>query len=437
MNKLKRPKGTLDSNPYQMAVREKAFEIIKSIFKKHGGEQIDTPVFELKETLMGKYGEDSKLIYDLADQGGEILSLRYDLTIPFVRYLTTNNTKQKMKRYHIAKVYRRDKQSIKKAKFREFFQCDFDITGDFSPLVSDSECILILTEIIDKLNIGNYIVKLNHRKFLDSMMDVCGVPKEKFRSICSAIDKLDKLSWKEVKNEMIVQKGLNPKVTELIGDFVNIKGEPFEILEKLKNNKLFKDHKMAQESFKELKLLFNYLEIYNCINKVTFDLSLARGLDYYTGSIYECVLLNNNVSIGSIAAGGRYDGLIKKSGNNIPSVGISIGISRILSILEKQEKHNVRPINTQVYVCSHGKKLLKERMKICSYLWNNNISAEFSYDINPKIKKQLAYASNKQIPFAIIFGEDEIKENVVQIKNLITKKQEKIQRNKIIKYFKK
>ncbi|GJQ71251.1 hypothetical protein Trydic_g18530, partial [Trypoxylus dichotomus] len=188
---LKTPKGTRDYTPHQMVIRQRVLEKVVSVFKRHGAESIDTPVFELKEVLMGKYGEDSKLIYDLEDQGGEILCLRYDLTVPFARYLAMNKITN-IKRYHIAKVYRRDNPSISRGRYREFYQCDFDIAGAYDPMIPDAECVKIMQEILDSLDIGSYTIKLNHRLLLDGMFEACGVPNDKFRSICSAVDKLDK-----------------------------------------------------------------------------------------------------------------------------------------------------------------------------------------------------------------------------------------------------
>ena len=195
-------KGTRDMTPLQMAIREKAFNIIRSIFKKHGASEIDTPVFELKETLTGKYGEDSKLIYDLEDQGGEILALRYDLTVPFARFMAEKGLPS-IKRFHIAKVYRRDQPQMSKGRYREFYQCDFDIAGTYSLMLPDAEVLAVVCEILTSLEIGNFKLKLNHRKFLDAMIELAGCEKRKFKSICSSIDKLDKEPWEKVRIELI------------------------------------------------------------------------------------------------------------------------------------------------------------------------------------------------------------------------------------------
>lgn len=190
---LKVPKGTRDWDGKDMVIRDKIFQSIVTVFKKHGAQTIDTPVFELKEILSGKYGEDSKLIYDLADQGGELCSLRYDLTVPFARWLAMNPNIQSIKRYHISKVYRRDQPAMTKGRMREFYQCDFDIAGTYDPMIADAEILRITTEILDSLDLGTYTIKINHRKILDGLFEVCGVPQDKIRTISSAVDKLDKV----------------------------------------------------------------------------------------------------------------------------------------------------------------------------------------------------------------------------------------------------
>lgn len=168
---LKTAKGTRDFQPEQMAVREKVINKIINVFKCHGAITIDTPVFELKEVLTGKYGEDSKLIYDLKDQGGEILSLRYDLTVPFARYVAMNKI-QTIKRYQIAKVYRRDNPSISRGRYREFYQCDFDIAGQFDAMVADAECVKIVKDILNSMEVGTFAIKVNHRQILDGIFEV-------------------------------------------------------------------------------------------------------------------------------------------------------------------------------------------------------------------------------------------------------------------------
>ena len=224
-----------------MAIKEQAFDIIKGVFKKHGATEIDTPVFELKETLTGKYGEDSKLIYDLEDQGGELLALRYDLTVPFARFMAEKGLTS-LKRFHIAKVYRRDQPQMSKGRFREFYQCDFDIAGSYSPMLPDAEVLAVVCEILTKLDIGSFVLKLNHRKFLDAMIELSGCEKRKFKSICSSIDKLDKEPWEKVQIELIQQKGLTKQMTDNLYKFVQLRGQPWELLNKLKEEQTFAGH---------------------------------------------------------------------------------------------------------------------------------------------------------------------------------------------------
>ena len=432
-------KGARDFLPTQMVIREKAFNIITSVFKKHGAVEIDTPVFELKETLMGKYGEDSKLIYDLNDQGGELLSLRYDLTVPFARYMASHNLTS-LKRYHIGKVYRRDNPQMTKGRFREFFQCDFDIAGgNYGIMIPDAEVIKIVAEILSQLPIGNFNIKINHRLLLDSMVEICGISDDKYKSVCSSIDKLDKEPWEQVRDELIKLKGITEEQTNKLQTFVVLKDKPKALLEKLKTFKEFLENEKGKKALDEMSILIDYLEILNVEKYCTFDLSLARGLDYYTGLIYETVLTDTD-EVGSISGGGRYDNLIGMfSGKQIPAVGVSIGIERIFNILEKHYKNDdsLRSTTTEVLVCAAGKNMTKERFKIVNELWNNGINAEILYNENPRMDKQLDYGLNNKIPFLIFIGENELKENKVKIKCLANQQEMMIDREKMIDEIKK
>uniref|UniRef100_A0A2I3SLH0 Histidine--tRNA ligase, cytoplasmic n=2 Tax=Pan TaxID=9596 RepID=A0A2I3SLH0_PANTR len=341
---LKTPKGTRDYSPRQMAVREKVFDIIIRCFKRHGAEVIDTPVFELKETLMGKYGEDSKLIYDLKDQGGELLSLRYDLTVPFARYLAMNKLTN-IKRYHIAKVYRRDNPAMTRGRYREFYQCDFDIAGNFDPMIPDAECLKIMCEILSSLQIGDFLVKVNDRRILDGMFAICGVSDSKFRTICSSVDKLDKVTTQAVLLQTPAQAGEEP------------------------------------------------------------------------------------LGVGSVAAGGRYDGLVgmfDPKGRKVPCVGLSIGVERIFSIVEQRLEaleEKIRTTETQVLVASAQKKLLEERLKLVSELWDAGIKAELLYKKNPKLLNQLQYCEEAGIPLVAIIGEQELKDGVIKLRSVTSREE--------------
>ncbi|KAL4941057.1 hypothetical protein BDV06DRAFT_8097 [Aspergillus oleicola] len=447
---LKTPKGTRDWIGVDMILRESIFSAITEVFKRHGGTQLDTPVFELKEILSGKYGEDSKLIYDLADQGGEDSALRYDLTVPLARWLAMNSSVQHIKRYQIAKVYRRDQPAVAKGRMREFYQCDFDIAGQYDAMIPDAEVLRIVVEVFEALKMRDYItIKLNHRKILDGLFTACGVPDDKIRSISSAVDKLDKSPWDQVKLEM-EEKGLAPEVADKVGKYVELKGGR-DVLEAIKADELLSANEHVKKGVEDMELLFKYLEAFDVLDKVSFDLSLARGLDYYTGLIYEVVTPlssaegfaksqqkksksngdNPNVGVGSIAAGGRYDDLVNmfSKKRQIPCVGISFGVDRIFTIMKqrleqeaKEGNATVRASESDVFVMAFGGKgfngLLVERMSVANQLWKAGIKAEFAQSVKPKLPQQFKLAEAGGIPLAVILGEDELAAGKVKLKEL-------------------
>jgi histidyl-tRNA synthetase len=445
---LKTPKGTRDYNPQQMTLRQSVLDKIISVFKKHGADTIDTPVFELKEVLTGKYGEDSKLIYDLKDQGGEILSMRYDLTVPLARYLAMGKVSN-IKRYHIAKVYRRDNPAMTRGRYREFYQCDFDIAGSYDPMMPDAECVKVVVEILTSLNIGDFVVKLNHRKLLDGMFEACGVPSDKFRTICSAVDKLDKSPWADVKKEMIDEKGLDEASANKIGEYVRLSGG-MELVDKLLADEKLKKVPAAVEGLEGMKLLLKYCGIFGVSDKVVFDLSLARGLDYYTGVIYEAVLKadesqkkkKEDETIGSVAGGGRYDnlvGMFDSKGKQVPCVGVSIGVERVFAIIEAKhaaEKTKVRTSEIQVYVASAHKGLHEKRLEILAKLWNGNIKAEHSYKANPKLLQQLQHCEENQIPLALVLGDGELERGVVKLRDVTTRQEDEVPIDNVVEAIK-
>ncbi|KRF78145.1 uncharacterized protein Dvir_GJ15372, isoform B [Drosophila virilis] len=447
---LKTPKGTRDYAPQQMTLRQGVLDKIVQVFKRHGGEAIDTPVFELKEVLTGKYGEDSKLIYDLKDQGGEILSMRYDLTVPLARYLAMNKISS-IKRYHIAKVYRRDNPAMTRGRYREFYQCDFDIAGTYDPMLADAECVKIVAEVLDTLDIGDYVIKLNHRQLLDGMFEACGVPPNNFRAICSAVDKLDKSPWAEVRKEMVEEKGLDGATADRIGEYVRLSGGA-ELVEQLLADPKLKAVPNAVKGLEGMQLLLKYCSLFGLEQRVSFDLSLARGLDYYTGVIYEGVLkaepgstgspvktLQNGDqapeqggTVGSVAGGGRYDnlvGMFDPRGKAVPCVGVSIGVERIFSVLEAKfaaSKVKLRTNDVEVYVASAHKGLHEQRLRVLNQLWDAGIKAEHSYKVNPKLLVQLQHCEEHQIPLAIVLGDAELAQGIVKLREVRTRQESNV-----------
>ncbi|KAF8959412.1 hypothetical protein BDZ97DRAFT_1906199 [Flammula alnicola] len=363
----------------------------KTCFTTFGGACLDTPVFERKDVLTDKYGEDAKLIFDLMDQGGEQLALRYDHTVPLARYLAMNDdTVTQSKLWQIGK-----------GRMREFMQAVFDISGTWDPMIPDTELLSLLSTILSRLDVGEFTIKLNHRKILDGIFEVCSVPSAKIHSISSAVDKMDKLPWSEVKKEMMEEKGLDGAIADEIGEYVKHKGGP-ELLAQLEADATLTANKSTKQGLSDMTILFTLLEAYTFIDKISFDLSLARGLDYYTGIIYEAIVEasappteptkrksttpdndekeidESQVAVGSIAAGGRYDGLVgaflagaagadpaSKEGRKamgprggVPCVGVSIG----------RDSRGGWTKETMVFVLSAGDGLLKERVGLVSEL---------------------------------------------------------------------
>ena len=423
---LKTPKGTKDFGPQEMALREAIFAKISSVFKRHGAVTIETPVFELKEVLTGKYGEDSKLIYDLQDQGGELCSLRYDLTVPFARFLAMNKQIRQMRRWQIAKVYRRDQPYMTKGRFREFYQCDFDVAGDqWERMLPDAEVVKVVSEILTDLGIGKFRIKLNNRKVLDGVFEVAGVPSDLFRAISSAVDKLDKLPWTEVRQEML-QKGISEAVADKIGEFVRLSGGQ-ELVDQLLP--------MLQSNARAMEGLDKYLYLFGVPREqVTLDMSLARGLDYYTGMILEAVLLDGPEGVGSIAGGGRYDdlvGMFSSNGTKIPCVGASVGIERVFSILEAKYPQ-IRAVPTQILVAAAGADLMEERMQLCNELWRAGFRAEMVMKRKVKALDQFGYCEKNGVQYAVVIGPGEIEAGQVKLRNISDRSEEVVNRDELI-----
>ncbi|KAM5539957.1 hypothetical protein V8D89_006460 [Ganoderma adspersum] len=469
---LKTAKGTRDYGPGEMFCREHIERIVKDCFTTYGASQLDTPVFERKDILTDKYGEDQKLIFDLMDQGGEQLALRYDHTVPLARYLAmAGGITSQAKIWQVGKVYRRDNPVVSKGRMREFSQADIDIAGSFDVMIPDAEIISLLCTILTRLEVGEFTVKMNHRKILDGIFEVCGVPQEKIRTISSAVDKLDKMPWADVKKEMTDEKGLDPATADKIGDYVKHKGGK-ELLEKLRADPALMANPSAKLGIDEMGVLFTYLAAYRVLDRLSFDLSLARGLDYYTGIIYEAVVEasappgfkagtdgapapapapapaekpkkakkkaaaadadeeeidESQVGVGSIAAGGRYDNLVGmftaaaagegKKSSGLPCVGVSIGLDRIFALLwPKWGEKGMRSKETMAYVMAAGDGLLSERVELVRELREAGIKTDFFLKAKPKLPAQFAAGEKDEVPFAIILGGDELKEGLVTVK---------------------
>jgi histidyl-tRNA synthetase len=303
-------------------------------------------------------------------------------------------------------------------------------------MMPDAEVLKVAVEILSELPIGPFTIKLNHRKLLDAMLDLCGVPASSFRGVCSAIDKLDKEPWEAVRDELVTDKGLAPEVAAKIGEMVTtLKGVPLELLATLKAHPLFPSHPAAASALADLTLLYGYLGAMGALDKITFDMSLARGLDYYTGLIYEAVPtgLPEGISVGSIAAGGRYDnlvGMFSAPGSITPCVGVSVGLERVFAVMEAKAAAanggSLRRTPVSVLVASIPSSrydMAQERMRVLNELWAAGLSAEMAFAADPKLQKQLTAALEAGIPYLVVLAEDELDRGEVGVKDLVGREQ--------------
>jgi histidyl-tRNA synthetase len=432
------PTGCRDLEPADMRLRGQVLDAMTAIFKRHGAVQIETPVFEAREVLIAKYGEEAKLIYNLEDQGGELLSLRYDLTVPFARYVATHGVSA-IKRYQIAKVYRRDKPQPEQGRYREFYQFDFDIAGPSGLMIADAEIVQIMVELLMVAGTFaplDFAVQVSHRKLLAILVDVAGVATEKFQAVCSSVDKLDKRPWSEVRAELIDIKGIRPESADKLYEYIQLNGEPISVLatvrERLQTDCPSTFARDIQPVLDEMALLFDYLRAFGVLERVRFNISLARGLDYYTGVIFEAIVLGGP-RVGSIAGGGRYDDLVGQFANRkVPAVGMSIGIERIIANIEQSIPEKPREVDTDVFVCSIAENYTKERMELLAELWANGIAAEFTYKDKPNVKDQFARASAIGAKLVVTVAPDEVAAGTLRIKILAENREIVIPRGELI-----
>ena len=407
MNKninYKSPKGTIDY--YNESSKKLKFmkNKLEGIFEKYGGEHIETPVFELKDVIMGKYGDEAenKLIYEIADNGGEKLVLRYDLTVPFIRFLIENKIR-KIKRYSIGKVYRRDNPNITQGRYREFYQADFDIVGeDNSSMFSECTIFKIICEILESFSIKNFKILINDTDNLkEVIINKLGVPLNNFKNICSSIDKLDKMTFLEIIPELKL-KGLTD--TEII----NLK-------KVIQSNEIYND--LSKERLNKINMIS---EIWNFKDKIEYNFSLARGLDYYNGIIFEVKLTdsesdsNANSYKSSIIAGGRYDNIIE----NTTFIGFSVGLTRLLNIIKLDNLINWK--NVYNLTCL-GNISLEKKLIMIKYVQENiskSNQLNYSFDKEKKLGKIITECVKNYEKYLIIISEDEIKDNKIIIKDL-------------------
>ena len=442
MNKVKPSlaKGTRDFGPEEMEIREYVINIFKNIFDLFGFRSIQTPSIENIDTLTGNYGDEGdKLIFRILNSGDFLKksdendfkeslklkskisskALRYDLTVPLARFVSMNQEKISIpfKRYQIQPVWRADRPQ--KGRFREFYQCDVDYIGTNS-IVCEAEIIDLVYTLFDKLKIYDIDFKLNNRKILQGIAEINGL-SDNFNELCVLIDKIDKIGLEKFEKELI-RKDYNSKTVKSISEIFNFNGSNLEKINFIE--KVISSSQVGKDGVKEIKKLMDVNDNF------TIDFSLARGLSYYTSSIFE--VKSNKSNIGSLCGGGRYDNLTENFGlKDMPGIGISFGIERIFELLKEKKDPVLQDGKNKILLSYLDSRYLPNCLVIAKKLRDEGISVDLISD-NLKLKKQLKYANKNNIPFVMIVGEDEIKSNSFTFKSMENGKQEKNSIDEII-----
>ena len=431
------PKGTRDFNPSEIAKRNYIFDTIKKNFQTYGFQPIETPSFENSDTLLGKYGEEGdRLIFKILNSGDFLRkvddatyaeknsnniapkitekALRYDLTVPFARYVVMhqNELDFPFKRYQIQPVWRADRPQ--KGRFREFFQCDADVVGSDS-LLQEVELVQLYDAVFSDLKLEGATIKMNNRKILAGIAEVIGA-KDLLIDFTVALDKLDKIGEDGVKKEMLA-KGITEKAIEKASPLFLPQGSNNEQLERLDG--LLKDSEEGKKGLDELRFILETISALGLQSvKLSIDVTLARGLNYYTGAIFE-VAAPKGVKMGSIGGGGRYDDLTGIFGlKNVSGVGISFGLDRIYLVLEELDLFpEAIDRSLQVLCVNFGEKEAMAALKLVTQLRKAGIKADM-YPSSAKMQKQMKYANNRNVPYVILIGEQELSNNSFVVKNM-------------------
>lgn len=421
-------KGTRDFLPQEMIRREYVIGKIKTIFESCGFEPLATPAIEYVDILTKKYGEEvDKLIYKLSYRDGNTLALRYDLTVPTCRAAAMHQKDliKPFKRYQIQPVWRAEKPQ--KGRLREFYQCDVDVLGSAS-ILADAEIISIIYQILYSLGFSQFKIRINNRKVLNALIEFCGVPSEKGMEIIRAIDKWDKIGRDGVEKELITLR-LAQEVIRKILLVITAEGAHDELFAQVRKYLDFSSQ--GKEGLDELILLFGQLLAFGIPKEAfCFDLCLARGLDYYTGPIYETIV--EQPRIGSLTGGGRYDNLVKDlSGIDLPATGTTIGLERILVVMEELGMFPVAKTTTQVLITIFSPELSLKCQELATFLRRSGINAEIFYE-NARLAKQLEYAQRKGINWVIILGPDELAAGTVSLKDMDSGQQERLTPEQVV-----
>lgn len=426
---LRRPRGTRDFLPWDMIKRRFVVETVRSVFELYGYDEIETPAFELLDVLTAKCGPDVKeQIYAFKDKAGRDLGLRFDLTVPLARVVASHPDLPKpFKRYCISRVWRYEEPQS--GRFREFWQADADIVGS-AKMDADAEVVALAISCLKRLGMKNFRVRLNNRKILESIAASADVEKELWLGVFRAIDKLDKVGQEGVRREL-EKLGLSvdqiSTIMMQISKCGNVDAVEREVSHALNDR--------GKEGFNELAEIISNLELYNCSEYVVVDLSLARGLDYYTGPIFE-ISAETNANVGSVAGGGRYDNLIELLGGPpTPATGISLGIDRLVEVLGEANMLPSARTLTQAFIAYTSPSLKKEVIAMAEKLRDRGIRVEVDV-MGRKLDRQLKYANAKGIPYVVILGPQEVERGVYRVRDMSAREERLVDLQELLELLK-
>ena len=413
--KFGRPRGTKDFLPEEMRIRQHIISKIRDTFELHGFEEMDTPAMELWEVLSAKGGEEvERQIYKFQDKGGRWIGLRFDLTVPLARVVASNpNLVKPFKRYCISKVWRYEEPQS--GRLREFLQADIDIVG--SPrMEADMECISTAVDALKALGLTGFEVRINNRKILEGVMESLSIPLDVSIRVFRVLDKIEKIGEDNVKKEL-ENIGLKSDAIEKILKFIHYQGsEALEYAERI-----FGSSKLIMEGILELRRMLELSDPHGLKDFLLVDFSLVRGLDYYTGPVFEVKV--KDAQIGSVAGGGRYDSLIEKFGGGpTPATGISLGIERLYEVLNQRIGSSLKPSITTAFIANTSPEVLTEAIRVRRYLLKEGIVAETDL-MGRRLARQLEYADTKKIPFVIILGPEELRTGIYKVRNMVKKEE--------------
>ncbi len=426
------PRGMRDILPEQMIRRQYVIDVVRNVFEEFGFEPLQTPALELSEVLTGKYGPDAeKLIYQAGHVGGkEDISLRYDLSVPLCRVMAMYPQLPKpFKRYQIDPVWRAERPQ--KGRYRQFFQCDADTVGTES-MLADAENVNLIYQVLTRLGFKQFEININDRKLITGIGQFAGVPNEQLGGLYRSIDKLDKIGLSGVRGELMENQIPEPVIEKLLA-LLQIEGDTTTVLNALSEQ--LGDSEVAREGIAELEELSSYLTTLGVPSEFyRVNVSMVRGLEYYTGPIYETVV--EEPKIGSITGGGRYDELIGSfSKQGYPATGTSFGIERIIDVMEEFDMFpsTVAKTVTQVLVTVFDAELAQESLKVAMLLRDSGIRTEV-YCRPTRISTQMKYADSKSIPYAVILGSDEVEAGTVAVRDLASREQQIVPREKLVEH---